>query len=69
MLSRKSQIPRFLLEILLHWNSGRNAGKTSFKRQDTNPTIRASYQLLHEHIKGERQQQDLLDYGIYLAVS
>jgi hypothetical protein len=52
---QKVPIPRFLLEILLYQNSGRNQGKTGFKRQDTNPTIRASYQLLHEHMKDERQ--------------
>jgi len=52
---QKEPIPCFLLEILLYWNSGRNAGKTGLKRQDTNPTIRASYQLLHEHMKDERQ--------------
>ena len=52
---QKEPIPHFLLEILLYRNSGRNAGKTGFKRQDINPTIRASYQLLHEHMKDERQ--------------
>ena len=52
---QKEPIPYFLLEILLHWNSGRNAGKTGFKRQDTIPTIRASYQLLHERMEDERQ--------------
>ena len=52
---QKEQIPHFLLKILLYWNSGRNAGKTGFKRQDTNPTMRASYQLLHERMKDERQ--------------
>jgi hypothetical protein len=43
------------LKILLYWNSSKNAGKTGFKRQDTNQTIRASYQLLHERMKDERQ--------------
>ena len=43
---QKEPIPRLLLEILLYWNLGRNAGKTGSKRQDTNPTIRASHQLL-----------------------
>ena len=52
---QKEPIPRFLLEILIYWNLGINAGKTGFKHQDTNPTIRASYQPLHEHIKDEHQ--------------
>jgi len=52
---QKELISHFILKILLYWNSSRNIGKTGFKRQDTNPTIRASYQLLHERIKDERQ--------------
>jgi len=52
---QKESIPCFLLEILLYRNSGRNAGKTDFKRQDTNPIIRASHQLLHERMEDERQ--------------
>ena len=54
---QKEPIPYFLLKILLYWSSGRNAGKTGFKLQDINPTLRASYQLLHEHMKNERQHQ------------
>ena len=54
---QKESIPHFLLKVLLYWNSSRNAGKTGFKRQDINLTIKASYQLLHEHMKDERQHQ------------
>ena len=52
---QKVPISRFLLEILLYWISGRNAGKTGLKHQDTNPTIKASYQLLHERMNDEHQ--------------
>ena len=52
---QKEPIPHLLLEILLYLNSSRNAGKIGFKRQDTNPTIRASHQLLHERMKDEHQ--------------
>ena len=52
---QKESIPRFLLKISLYWNSGRNTGKTGFELQDINPTLRASYQLLHERMKDERQ--------------
>jgi len=52
---QKELTPCFLLKILLYWNSGINAGKIGFKLQDINPTLRASYQLLHERMKDERQ--------------
>jgi len=50
---QKEPISHFILKILLYWNSGRNTGKIGLQLQDTNPTIRASYQLLHERIEDE----------------
>ena len=45
----------FRLKNIAILEFGINAAKTDFKHQDTNPTIRASYQLLHERMKDERQ--------------
>ena len=55
MLSRKSQ---FYVSAYKYCYIGIQAEmqvNTGSKRQDTNPAIRASYQLLHERMKDERQ--------------
>ena len=54
---QKESIPRFLLKYCYIGIRAEMQVKQASKRQDTNPSIRASYQLLHERMKDERQHQ------------